>query len=350
MIQTEFDGKKNYGCFLWGCGGCMLASLLTLVVIAGISAAIYMAWQPISKKKRQLDSSIDMEVVKGFDRGSDRYIALIPVHGIIMYGDKNGGTVSPEVFSEMMDQAENDSDNAAVIVSIDSPGGEVNAADEIYRRILAFRKKTGRPVVALMRSVAASGGYYVAAGCDKIVAGEMSLTGSIGVIISTYNFSGLLDMIGIEGETYKSGRMKDMLSPVRKRTKEEVALVQELVDECYQGFAGIVSKARKIPLEKITSGPVGDGRVYHGKKALEYGMIDELGYLEDAVALCEKTLNLEKDSLSVIRFEQSPTLLEMLLGADSPFRNGLKVNVAIPGSKLTVQLEPGKLYYLPAGL
>lgn len=352
MIQTEFDKKRDRSsCFLWGCGGCAVVSLMAFVLVVGITAVIFAAWQPISPKKWKTDSSvdIDMQTISGYERDSDRYIAFIPVHGIIMNSEKSSGIVSPEVFSEMMKHAEDDPDNAGVILDIDSPGGEVNAADEIYRRILAFREKTGRPVIALMRSVAASGGYYVAAGCDKIVAGEMTLTGSIGVIISAYNFSGLMEMLGVEGEVYKSGKMKDMLSPVRRRTKEEVAVVQELVDECYHEFASIVSKARNIPLEKITGGPIGDGRVYHGKKALEYGMVDQIGYLDEAVALCEKTAKEKEGSLSVIRFKQSPALLDILLGMDSPLRNGFKVNIGLPLDR-EVRLEPGKLYYLPVGL
>ena len=294
--------------------------------------------------------SIKVQKVPGYDRVGSDYIAVIPVHGVIMSGKQTTGVATPEVFAAMMDKAENDQNVKAVIISIDSPGGEVNAADEIYRRILAFRQKTNRPVIALMKSMATSGGYYVAAACDKIIAGDMTLTGSIGVIISSYNVTGLLDKIGVKGEVYKSGEMKDMLSPTKERTPEEKKIVQDLVQECYVKFATIVSNSRKIPLEKITKGPIGDGRVYHGTKALSYGMIDKIGYLEDAVALCENMARVQNNSLSVKTYENTIGFLDVLMEGKNPLKDGMDVNLNLPGKKAGVELEPGRIYLLPAGL
>ena len=295
-------------------------------------------------------SNVKVQKVPGYDRSGSDYIAIIPIHGVIMSGNETSGVATPEAFSVMMDKAENDQNVKAVIISIDSPGGEVNAADEIYRRILAFRQNTNRPVIALMKSMATSGGYYVAAACDKIIAGDMTLTGSIGVIISSYNVTGLLDKIGVKGEVYKSGAMKDMLSPTKERTPEEQKIVQDLVQECYIKFASIVSDSRKIPIEKITKGPIGDGRVYHGTKALSYGMIDQIGYLEDAVNLCEEMSRVPRNSLSVKSYENTIDFFDALMQGKTPFTEGMNVNLNLPGKKAGVELKPGRIYLLPAGL
>lgn len=347
MSEESPRKKSGFGCVLWSCGGCLFFFLgfISLIVIIGL---IFHT----DSLDMDDDETIDIEskIVPGYNRGSTNCIAMIPVHGVIMYGDsQTSNIVTPDIFSAMMDKAEKDDKVCAVILSIDSPGGEVNAADAIYRRILTYRKNTNRPVIALMRTVAASGGYYVAAGCDKIIARDLTITGSIGVIISTYNFTGLLKKIGVEGEVYKSGAMKDMLSPTKARTPEEAAIVQELVNDSYLNFAKIVAESRKLPLEKVTKGPIGDGRVYHGRKALAYGMVDQLGALKEAVLLCEKMTKNREGSLSVKKYKHDPDLLDILMSAESPVRNGMKVRFDLPGKDTVSGLESGKLYYLPAG-
>ena len=342
LWQTPPPPKRSWKKYcMFGCGGCL-----------GLVVLFFMFCSAVASLDLDEESSVSIKVQKvpGYDRVGSDYIAVIPVHGVIMSGKQTTGVATPEVFAAMMDKAENDQNVKAVIISIDSPGGEVNAADEIYRRILAFRQKTNRPVIALMKSMATSGGYYVAAACDKIIAGDMTLTGSIGVIISSYNVTGLLDKIGVKGEVYKSGEMKDMLSPTKERTPEEKKIVQDLVQECYVKFATIVSNSRKIPLEKITKGPIGDGRVYHGTKALSYGMIDKIGYLEDAVALCENMARVQNNSLSVKTYENTIGFLDVLMEGKNPLKDGMDVNLNLPGKKAGVELEPGRIYLLPAGL
>lgn len=338
---APFRKRSGKGAFI---GGLCLGIGLTLFLF------IYLAFASEHSRELDLSSEISSKLLAGFEQSSSDYIAVIPVHGVIMYGENQNGIVTPDLFSAMMDKAEKDSNVKAVIISIDSPGGEVNAADAIYKRILAFRKKKNVPVIALMRTIAASGGYYVAAGCDKIIAGEMTLTGSIGVIISSYNVTGLLDMIGVKGEVYKSGALKDMLSPTKVRTPEEQAVIQELVKDSYLKFAGIVAKSRNIPLKKITEGPIGDGRVYHGKKALEYGVIDKLGDMETAVELCKEMSGAGQD-LSVKQYVRELTFSDIFFSSESIFRNGgTDVKVSLPGSTPSVELQPGRLYFLPAGL
>ena len=347
-MSEEAPRKSSFfrNCFAVVCGSCLGMILLVTAFVFLISYAV----SAFKGNDDSTDSDVTTKVVSGFNRHTDDHIAVIPIHGVIMSGKSKSGITTPEQISFLLENIENDSSVKAVILSIDSPGGEVNAADEIYRRILKYRAKTKRPVIALMRSIAASGGYYIAAACDKIVAADMTLTGSIGVIISSYNVKGLLEKIGVKGEVYKSGEMKDMLSPTRERTPEEQKIIQDLVQECYIKFAGIVSKARKIPLEKIINGPIGDGRVYHGTKALSYGMVDKLGYLEDAVDLCEKLTKSGKQSLTVRTYKKDIDFIEMLLEEKTFLKDGMNIKLDLPGNSSGVELKPGRLYYLPAGL
>ncbi len=204
--------------------------------------------------------------------------------------------------------------------------------------------KKVKPVVALMNSMAASGGYYAAVASDWIVASRLTMTGSIGVIISTYNYKGLLDKIGVQSEVYKSGKMKDMLNGARPRTPEEVALVQGLVDECYGEFIRLVSAGRRIPVEKIRTTEIGDGRIFHGSKALQLGLIDEIGRMPEAVAKAEKLAGCEPGSLKVVRYKRNNSFLHFLFGAESNAPKALRL--CIPGFS-EPQLPRGCLYFLP---
>ncbi|NPA48590.1 MAG: signal peptide peptidase SppA [Thermodesulfobacteria bacterium] len=169
----------------------------------------------------------------------------------------------------------------AVVVRIDSPGGAVGASQEIYRELK--RLASEKPVVASMGSVAASGGLYVALGAPKILASPGTLTGSIGVMIQIPNVSKLLEKVGIEATVIKSGPYKDTGSLFRPLTEEEKALLYETIKDVYEQFVTAISEARKIPREKILE--FADGRVFTGKQAKAWGLIDDFGNLEDAILL-----------------------------------------------------------------
>ena len=170
----------------------------------------------------------------------------------------------------------------AVILRIDTPGGEVTASDIIYHEILRFKERTGRPVLGLMMSVAASGGYYVASACDLIMAHPSTLTGSIGVISVFPNVESLMAKVGVKVNVIKSGPSKDSGSPFRDMTEEEKTVFQGVIDEYYGGFLEVVARNRKdkIPPEKLRS--IADGRVYTAPQALKLGLIDAIGYFDDA--------------------------------------------------------------------
>jgi protease-4 len=172
----------------------------------------------------------------------------------------------------------------AVILRLDTPGGEVTASDMIHHEIMTFKEKTRKPVIGLMMGVAASGGYYIASACDYIMAHPTTLTGSIGVISIFPNFGDLMAKVGVKVNVIKSGEAKDSGGPFRDMTVEEKKLFQAIIDEYYEDFLGVVAANRK---DKIAAGDlrtIADGRVYTAPQALKLKLIDEIGYFDDAYA------------------------------------------------------------------
>ncbi|MBI5624696.1 MAG: signal peptide peptidase SppA [Elusimicrobia bacterium] len=174
----------------------------------------------------------------------------------------------------------------AIVLDINSPGGSVGAVQELYSQIKRVRKEFNIPVVALFGDIAASGGYYIAAACDRIVAHPGSLTGSIGVIFSVDNVEGLFSKIGYKSEPIKSGQHKDIGSWSRTMTKEEREILQSIIMDAYDQFLTAISTGRNMPMEKLR--PLADGRIYTGNQALEAGLVDVIGDAEDAVELAAK--------------------------------------------------------------
>jgi protease-4 len=213
-------------------------------------------------------------------------ILMIDVEGVI------SSTLDTGLFSreknavsrvfERLEKAAKDPWVRAVILRLDTPGGEVTASDIIYHEVLRFKERTRRPVIGLMMGVAASGGYYVASACDLIMAHPTTLTGSIGVISIFPNVEQLMSKIGVKVNVIKSGAAKDSGGPFRDMTEEEKKIFQGIIDEYYGDFLDVVSKNRKdrIPAEKLRT--IADGRVYTAPQALKLELIDAIGYFDDA--------------------------------------------------------------------
>jgi len=174
----------------------------------------------------------------------------------------------------------------AIVIEINSPGGSIGAVQEIYSQVLRVRKESKKPVVAFLGDVAASGGYYVAAACDKIVAHPGTLTGSVGVIFQTTNLEGLMKKLGITSQPIKSGKFKDIGSAMRAMTPEERQLLQDLIDDAYGQFLTAVSEGRNMP--ELELRPLADGRIFTGRQAKELGLVDALGDSQDALELAGK--------------------------------------------------------------
>jgi protease-4 len=199
-------------------------------------------------------------------------IGVVSVNGII--------TDSREIIEQLEDFGKDDS-IVAVVLRIDSPGGGVAASQEIYDAVVELKKH--KKVVASMGSVAASGGLLIACGADKIVANPGTITGSISAIMQFANVEELLKKIGLKSSAIKSGKYKDIGSPLREMTPEERKIIQDLVDDIYNQFVNVIVHDRKIPRERVIN--IADGRVFSGRRAQEYGLVDYLGNMGSAAKL-----------------------------------------------------------------
>lgn len=201
--------------------------------------------------------------------------------------------------------AEKDPRVKGVIVRVNSPGGTVSASDTMYRETLRFRELTSKPVVISMGEVAASGGYYLALAGDRILAQPTTITASIGVIMPTLNFSEGLSMIGVRSRSIKSGRNKDLANPFEPVREEQYAVLQDMIDEFYTRFKTIVRERRPgVPGDVLDA--VADGRVVTGAKALEIGLVDELGGLREAYARVQELANVRDARLVKYAEEGKP--------------------------------------------
>jgi protease-4 len=268
-------------------------------------------------------------------------IAVIRLGGIISSGDMGFGTgASPDEMKQAFKQALDDRDVRAIVLAIDSPGGEVTASDDIYNIIRKARDK--KKIVVSMGAMAASGGYYAALGGSYIIARDTTFTGSIGVIMQTLNYADLFGKVGLQMVTFKSGKMKDMLSGSRPSTPEEREYVQNLVMQTYGKFVGIVATERKIPEDALRNG-VADGRVLSGKDALDAKLIDELGDLDTAVKKATELGGAPGATVVEYRAVESLSRYLRIFGkADETKR--VEINL---GPQSTLHLQPGRLYLLP---
>ncbi|HEV2392125.1 MAG TPA: signal peptide peptidase SppA [Verrucomicrobiae bacterium] len=284
-------------------------------------------------------------------------IAVIHVEGIIT-GQviDQGGHSMVELIRAQLKNAQEDDQVKAVILKVDSPGGEVLASDEIYRAISEFESKPShKPVVASMGSLAASGGYYVSAPCRWIVANDMTITGSIGVIMSSWNYRGLMDKIGLLPQTYKSGKYKDMLSGSREPdsvTPEEKAMLQGLIDETFGKFKSVVQEGRDAAYEKNKDAndkgrplsdhwqDYADGRVLSGTEAFKLGFVDELGGFKDAVARAKKLAGIGNANL--IEYQQRYDISDLFRLFGKSEARVIKVDVGLD----TPKLQAGQMYFL----
>ena len=227
-------------------------------------------------------------------------VAVVRVSGIILD--------STDVIAELKDYSK-DRSIKAIVLRVDSPGGGVAPSQEIYEEILKIKKK--KKVVVSMGSVAASGGYYISAPADVIVANAGTLTGSIGVIMEIPNVSGLMEKIGVETQVVKSGRHKDMASVFKSLTPEEKEILQTVLDDVHDQFIEAVSEARGMEYEVVRK--LSDGRVFTGRMAKELGLVDELGNLEDAIMLAGKLAGI-KGEPEVVYKEEEFSFIDILRG------------------------------------
>lgn len=296
-------------------------------------------------------NTLEEQVIHTGKGWSPSKVAIIPVEGMLA-NVRTGGllqaTENPlSLFTQELERAANDPAVKAVVLRVNSPGGTVTTSDAMYDLIKRFKAKSHKVVVASAQEVDASGAYYVSCAADRIVAQPTSLVGSIGVIFETMQFEGTLDKLGITAGSIKSGSLKDMGSPFRAMKPEERAVMQGMVEEYFTRFVGIVSRNRPVREEPVADlatyeqseyGGTYSGRVYSGERAMALGLVDQLGLLEDAIALAKKMAN--ASDASVVMYSR-------------PYGYGGSIyasNSVQPPRADTMKLElPGATQFLPAG-
>jgi protease-4 len=309
------------------------------------------------------DRSRALEEVVLQRTNSDNKIAVVEVDGVISSGNSDRSDLSMvDYINEQLKAAERDSDVKAVILKVDSPGGEVLASDEINHLLVKFQDQSHKPVIASMQGMAASGGYYISVPCRWIVANELTLTGSIGVIMHGYNYRHLMDKIGIRPHVFKSGRFKDMfsgesepdedrLSPEdRKIRAEEDRMMQTLIDETFDKFKDVVKTGRERAAKENNGRgkslvndwqDYADGRVLSGKEALKCGFVDELGDFDAAVQRAQNLGKISSANLVAYRlpFDLGSVLSHIFGKAETP---ALKVDFGVD----LPRLQAGRPYFI----
>lgn len=338
--------QKNFGCLGIGLVIILcLSLLLNLIFIVAQSAST--STSLVTGKAPHFEEAVVVDAREGKDvTDSDGKIALISVRGIITSAEPGAlGESAIDDLKLQLKQAGEDEKVKAVVLHVDSPGGEVTASDIIYNAVRKVRDQHKKPVVVYMGSLAASGGYYIACGGSWLIANETTLTGSIGVIMQTVNYEQLFGKVGLSMITFKSGAFKDMLSGSRQMSDAEREYVQGLIMQTYAKFVGIVAKERKLDETELRNG-LADGRVISGKDALGGKLINSLGELEDAYAKASELAKLK--NASVIRYESPFRFgrLFRLLGQSEDSRH-TKVEVKIADA-LAPKLQAGRLYFLPS--
>ncbi len=298
------------------------------------------------------------EVVVDNPHAHDK-IAVLEVKGLISSEPwSHSGRTMAAVLEDQLKEAADDDDVKAVILKVDSPGGEVMASDDIATSLRKFQEKHKKPVIASMGSLAASGGYYVSAPCQWIVANELTLTGSIGVIMHGFNYRGLLDKVGVRPMTFKSGHFKDMLSGTKTPEEEDPAekkMVQDMIMETYTKFKEVVAdgrgRAAKLNKDKgKTLNPtwtdLADGRVLTGKQALQNGFVDELGNFETAVDTAKRIAGISGEA-RLIRYEEPFDFANLfsMLGKTDAKRLQIDLGMDMTAPKLKMGLP----YFLYTG-
>lgn len=295
-------GNNGNGGGSWKKGLIIFLVIALVVVLAGAGCS------------RLTENILESAGLSGNNDSSDYeftsdYIGVLQIHGTMSSSD--GEEYNQKWLLKRISYMKDDPFNRGLILSINTPGGEVYAIDELYFAIKSYEEETGRPVYTYMENMCASGGYYTAAATEKIYANRNCWTGSIGVTIGTiYDISEFLEEHGIKTVTITSGDNKAMGSYVNPLTDEQKAIYQSLVDEAYEQFTGIVAEGRDMDIDKVKK--LADGRIYTAKQAQENGLIDEIGTIDECIADMQKKYELESATPQTIKYVPDDTLRSLL--------------------------------------
>jgi protease-4 len=293
------------------------------------------------------------------DNDAKDKVLILDIGGIISGQPINyEGLTMVDYVKDQLEKVADDEHIRAVVLRMDSPGGEVLASDDIYKALRTFQMSNDIPVVTVMGSLAASGGYYISAASRWIVANPLTMTGSIGVIMHGYNYRGLMDKVGVRPDVVKSGKLKDMFSG-EKRPEEELpeekAILADMIGESFQRFKAVIREgrgwaAKENGSEQITGyrelaanwEDFADGRIMSGTTALNLGLVDQLGDFDTAVEQAKVLAGIE--SANLVSYALPPSFVDLFSFFGQAKAQTLKVEIG--GVNLSSSLRPGRLYFI----
>lgn len=283
--------------------GLKVGLIIALVVIG----FIFIAGVGCNALVSGIFSGIDDKNIQ-YEFGHD-YVGVLSLSGTITDGDSRDG-YSQDWILDRIDQMKKDNKNRGILLSVNTPDGSAYATAELYNALLDYKKVTGNKIYVYFGSQATSGGYYAAMAGDKIYANQECWTGSIGVIVGPmYNLSGLYEKFGIQPYSFKSGANKDIGANYKDMTDEQRSIMQSLVDDSYNRFVKAVMDGRKM--DEATVRTLGDGRIYSANQALENGLIDKIGSLDDAIEAMRNDCGLDAVDFENIVYEQKTSFRDL---------------------------------------
>jgi protease-4 len=313
-----------------------LSAFLLILLAIFLGASVLLNILLIASLVEESSARVQEELYEPdrFGRGSDK-IAIISVDGVILEGE---GFITRQIR-----QARKDEQVKAVILRVTSPGGTISGSDFIYHRLKEFREETGKPIVVSMGSIAASGGYYVSMAVGDtprtIFAEPSTWTGSIGVIIPHYNLTGLLHEVGVEEDSIVSHPLKDLGSFTRPMTEQEREILQTLVDQGFERFKDVVKYGRPVfQNDPRRLDEVATGQVFTAQQAKDLGLVDEIGFLEEAVDRAIELSGIDPQDYRVVKYKPEPTLATLLFGDE--------VHSRTPDLSALLEAASPRAYYL----
>lgn len=332
--------------------GCLVSCGIVLLVLAlCIGSCTFLGSLALRSNTSGMNSISEDKPLLTLVRAGNgsQKVVVIAVHGVISFTSDSSGLFGDDIGSAQrvcreLRAAQLDDEIAGVILDMNTPGGEVVASDEI-RHAVDLLRQSGKPVVTCMHTLGASGGYYIASGSDWIVANRLTLTGSVGVIMQSVEASELMDKVGLEPMTYRSGKFKDMLSPMRKSTPEEDEYITAMVQADFREFCQVIANGRPqhfATVDDVLNAPFADGRVVSGTDAYEMHLVDQLGDFDDAVAKARELAHVS--DAPVYAYSLQRDWMTRLM-----YMTGSRTSVEVKGLDRVLpnaELQPGMRYYL----
>lgn len=324
----------------------ILGAVVLLVIsifVNMISSLFSTNWTSLMEEFASISNADFYETV--LEEGSlNERVVLLTVDGTIqdtgsassLFG---GESYNHQFFLQQLKQVKEDDSVKAIVLQVNSPGGGVVESAEIYKEIKKIQEETAKPIYVSMGSMAASGGYYISAPADKIFVNKETITGSIGVIMQSINYGKLAEKYGVEFVTIKSGPYKDIMSPTREMTDEERNMLQTMLNESYEDFVALVAEGRHMTVPEVKK--VADGRIMNGRQAIEAGLADDFGFLEDVIQAIKTDYNLE--DAEVFEYGYSPSFSSLFAMKAQSFL-GLDMESKIIGKLITDNSAPRMMY------